>query len=97
MIHDYLICTGDIPYVNNTHSPQHICYLTEAPYILSQLCASFDYFLLVNWIADSLQRWISLNTIYQKPEHFRVCLRKPQLKKMFEGVHAFNSVSLSAR
>lgn len=58
----------------------------EAPYILSQLCASFDYFHLVNWVADSLQRWISSNTIYQTPEHFRVCLRKPQPKNMSERV-----------
>lgn len=77
--------------VIHAHS-QYICYLTGTAYILSHLCASFDYFHLVNWIADSLQRWISSNTINQKPEHFSSAVCESP-KNMLERVYAFNNVS----
>ncbi len=50
----------------HTLPQQYIFYLTEAPYVISQLCASFDYFYLVKWVAGSLQWWISSNIMYQK-------------------------------
>lgn len=50
------ICTDD------ALSLWYTCYLTGTVYILTDSPASFEYSHLVNWVAHSLQRWISSNT-----------------------------------
>lgn len=73
--------------VSRIHSHQSIFVIRQKLLISSLRHVLFDYFHLVNCVADSLQRWISSTTIYQKPEHFRVCLRKSKPKNMLESGH----------